>query len=60
MSQAAFAERMGIRQATISDWETGNKSLPQWPDDFWIKLRAQPMITLFHPESNFCCHTCWS
>jgi DNA-binding transcriptional regulator YiaG len=25
MSQAAFAERMGVRQATISDWETGEQ-----------------------------------
>lgn len=25
MSQAAFAERMGVRQATISDWETGKQ-----------------------------------
>ena len=26
MSQAAFAERMGVRQATVSDWETGKQS----------------------------------
>lgn len=26
MSQAEFAERMGVRQATISDWETGKQS----------------------------------
>ena len=26
MSQAAFAERMGVRQATISDWETGKQT----------------------------------
>jgi len=25
MSQTAFAERMGVRQATISDWETGKQ-----------------------------------
>jgi DNA-binding transcriptional regulator YiaG len=26
MSQATFAERMGVRQATVSDWETGKQS----------------------------------
>lgn len=26
MSQTAFAERMGVRQATVSDWETGKQS----------------------------------
>jgi DNA-binding transcriptional regulator YiaG len=26
LSQAAFAERMGVRQATISDWETGKQT----------------------------------
>jgi len=25
MSQAEFAERMGVRQATVSDWETGKQ-----------------------------------
>lgn len=25
MSQEAFAERMGVRQATVSDWETGKQ-----------------------------------
>lgn len=26
MSQAEFAERMGVRQATVSDWETGKQT----------------------------------
>ena len=25
-SQAAFAKRIGVRQATVADWETGTKN----------------------------------
>jgi DNA-binding transcriptional regulator YiaG len=28
LSQSAFAERMGVRQATVSRWETGEIAVP--------------------------------